>query len=71
MSQQNLHPPTAARDDRDVAKDFMIRLRVSGEEHAAWLKAAELEQMSLSNWIRRRCNGLATAAPVIKPKKRR
>lgn len=49
----------------DMKREVTVRLRVTAEEQDSWLKAAELEQMTLSQWIRRRCNGLAAAAPVI------
>jgi hypothetical protein len=48
-----------------VKKEAMIRLRVSADEQAAWLAAADREQMSLSSWIRRRCNGLPTTGPAL------
>lgn len=49
----------------DMNKDVTVRLRITPEEHTAWLAAAELEQMTLSQWIRRRCHGLAAAAPTM------
>ncbi len=53
-------------------KEATITLRLTVDEQKAWKAAAELEQMPLSLWIRRRCNGLAAAAPVMgKPKKGR
>ncbi len=52
----------------EMAKDVRLQVRLTADEHAAWFAAAEAEQMSLSNWIRRRCNGLPTTAPVVAPK---
>lgn len=51
-------------------KDVMLTLRLSKAEHKAWKEAAEVEQVSLAAWIRRRCNGLSTTAPVVKPTKK-
>lgn len=47
-------------------KDVTIALRISKDEQTAWLAAAEADGRTLSDWIRRRCNGLSGAAPVAK-----
>lgn len=49
----------------DMNKDVTVRLRITPEEHTAWLAAADLEQMTLSQWIRRRCHGLTATAPTM------
>lgn len=56
----------------DVDKTVTIALRITKDEHRAWLAAAEADGRTLSDWVRRRCTGVVTAAPVIiKPKKAR
>ena len=50
-------------------KDALIQLRVTPVERDAWQRAAEASEMSLSDWIRQRCNGPAALAPEL-PRKR-
>lgn len=57
--------PAAEANSAAMARDAMIKLRITVDEQTAWQAAAELEQMSLSAWIRRRCNGLAATAPAV------
>jgi len=38
------------------ARDRRIEFRASTEELEAWQAAADLEELSLSDWIRRSCN---------------
>lgn len=52
-----------------MGKDVTIALRVSPEEQDQWSKAAAADGRSLSDWIRRRCNGLDTA-PLAKATKK-
>lgn len=54
----------------EMDKDVMLTLRLSKDEHKAWKAAADLEQMPLAAWIRRRCNGLSAAAPTVKASKK-
>jgi len=42
----------------------MVGVRCSVEDRAAWQAAADEDGRSLMAWIRRRCNGEATTAPV-------
>jgi hypothetical protein len=51
-----------------MTKDVVIQVRLSTDEHKAWTAAAELEQLPLAAWIRRRCNGLSAVAPAVKSK---
>jgi hypothetical protein len=57
-------PDAAGEDPDEMTKDITIRLRVTEDEQQAFQAAADQERMSLSNWIRRRCWGLPTVAPV-------
>lgn len=46
----------------------MIRIRVSEKERKAWDDAADKDDLKLSEWIRRRCNGqtvVDAAAPKL------
>jgi hypothetical protein len=44
-------------------KEVTIALRVSKEERADWEQAAAADGRKLSDWIRRRCNGLESSKP--------
>jgi len=57
-------PPRETRGEmpRDN-KDETIKLRVSAEEREAWQRAADASEMTLSEWIRVRCNGSPALAP--------
>jgi hypothetical protein len=35
----------------------LIQIRVSEQEKAAWLEAAQREDLTLAEWVRRRCRG--------------
>lgn len=50
----------------DMTKTVVIQVRLTSDEHRSWLAAADLEKMALSAWVRRRCNGLPAAAPVVR-----
>ena len=54
--------------DHDDVRDKNIIIRLSAEERAAWQDAADKDGRTLSDWIRRRCNGDATTAPSAKRK---
>lgn len=58
----------------DVSRDFVVRLRLSPAEHAAWTAAAKKAEITMSEWIRRRVQGTtvieAPAAPVVKSTKK-
>jgi hypothetical protein len=58
---------TDADMTRDT-KDALIQLRVTSAERDAWQEAAELSEMTLSDWIRQRCNGPAALPPQLKTK---
>jgi hypothetical protein len=45
-------------------KDTTILLRVSLEQKELWVGQAHDERVSLSEWIRRRCNGSPKPEPV-------
>jgi len=54
------------------AKSFFIR--VTEQEHDAWLAAAAADGITISEWIRRRCNGtqtIAASTPSAPKRKRR
>ena len=48
--------------DTDMPKDVRLDLRISEDEHAAWKMAADEAGLKLSEWIRRRCNGIQMVA---------
>lgn len=48
----------------DMNKDVTVQVRLTAEEHKRWLTAAEAEERTLSNWIRRQCNAAAADAAV-------
>lgn len=39
-----------------MLNDKIFRLRLPSDEHAAWSKQAEEQGVSLSEWVRERCN---------------
>lgn len=43
----------------EMNKDVTVQVRLTAEEHNRWLAAAESEDRTLSNWIRRQCNAAA------------
>jgi hypothetical protein len=49
----------------DMNRDVTIKIRLTAVEHAAWLAAADRDEMTLSQWIRRRCNGQSALAPEL------
>ena len=49
--------------EHDDVRDKNIIIRLSAEERAAWQAAADSDGRSLSDWIRRRCNGDVTTVP--------
>src|SRR5262245_62170653 len=51
------------RQRRLPLMDVIIRLRVPSEKRAAWMRAADLDDRKLSDWIRARCDGRKTTAP--------
>lgn len=46
----------------DMNKEVTIQVRLTAEEHKRWLAAAEKDDRSLSNWIRRQCNAATSTA---------
>ena len=52
-----------------AAKDERIYIRISEEDALSWKAAAEAEDMTLSDWIRRTCRAALAGKPT-KPKKR-
>jgi len=60
----------------DVPKDATFLLRLSADELAAWRAAADAAGLKLSEWVRRRCNGVQrieaqTIEPPPPPKAKR
>jgi uncharacterized protein (DUF1778 family) len=54
----------------DVPRDrTVIQLRVTPDEREAWQRAAEASEMTLSDWIRQRCNGPAALPPEHRRRK--
>jgi hypothetical protein len=49
-----------------IAKDAMIKLRITEADLQRWRDAAALDDMPLSDWIRRRVDGRPTTPPVPK-----
>jgi hypothetical protein len=49
-----------------VAKTAMIKFRVTEADLKRWRDAALVDDMPLSDWIRRRCDGRPTTQPVPK-----
>ena len=49
----------------DMNKDVTIQVRCTAEEHARWLAAAEAEDRTLSNWLRRQANDAAPSVQII------
>lgn len=49
----------------EMNKDVTVQVRLTAEEHKRWLAAAEVEDRTLSNWIRRQCNAVAPSLDVI------
>ncbi len=49
----------------DMNKDVTIQVRCTAEEHARWLAAAEAEDRTLSNWLRRQANDAAPSETVL------
>jgi predicted HicB family RNase H-like nuclease len=54
-------------------KNVTITLRITVDEHAAWVAAATADDRSLSGWIRKQCNAglLPRAAPGPRVAKRK
>lgn len=49
----------------EMNKDVTVQVRLTAEEHKRWLAAAEAEDRTLSNWIRRQCNAAAPSVEII------
>ncbi len=49
-----------------IAKTAMIKLRITEADLKRWRDAAALDDMPLSDWIRRRVDGRPTSAPAPK-----
>lgn len=47
-------------------KDERIEIRVPSEDADRWRATADAENMTLSDWIRRRCNEVAVSAELIR-----
>jgi len=55
----------------DMTKDVTIQVRCTAEEQARWLAAAQAEDRTLSNWLRRQANEAAPdPAPIAETLKR-
>lgn len=39
-----------------MAKTVTVQVRLTAEDRSRWLAAANAEDRTLSNWIRRQCN---------------
>lgn len=70
-----MDPMLSMGDDPDVKRDVVIRLLVNQAERDAMQAAADAEELTLSEWIRRRCIKTTTTvtvevAPVGKPTKK-
>lgn len=50
----------------DMAKDTVVRLRVTADERKRWQDAADRDQRTLSDWLRVVANAAAGPAPKRK-----
>jgi len=51
---------------RKAAKTEMVKLRVTEADAKRWRDAANADDLPLSDWIRRRCDGRTATPPVPK-----
>lgn len=51
------------RSETIAVKTHMIKLRVAESDLEMWREAARNDKLSLSDWIRRRCEGRPTTVP--------
>ena len=49
-------------------KNVTITLRITVDEHAAWVAAATADDRSLSGWIRKQCNAATPTITASSPK---
>lgn len=45
-------------------KDVVVKLRMTSADRETWQRAADADARSLGDWIRARCAGLPTTAPI-------
>ncbi len=70
----NSVPEPASATIADVAKDEVVRMRVTTEERDRWLAAAAADQRTLSDWLRVVANAASSDVkpkPKTKPTKKR
>lgn len=67
LGHDDVPPPSEHR----LVRDTTIKLRLSTDEHEAWQAAALASGLTLSDWVRQRCNGPAALPPAATQVKRR
>jgi hypothetical protein len=62
-----MHDDLPNSSDDAMSGSVMVRLWVPKEDRDSWQAAAEADRSSLSEWIRRRCNGSPASEPLRGP----